>query len=93
MLTGILAKFRMAEWASTCMDRTYLQLRFELPSALASKIAFAGMAEDSNPLGSRGSPTVDVPEPSSLFARGSERYICRSCYLNVKTFRVSNFWH
>ena len=73
MLTGILAKFRMAEWASTCMDRTYLQLRFELPSALASKIAFAGMAEDSNPLGSGRSPTGDAAEPSSWLVHGRVR--------------------
>jgi len=76
MLTGILAKFRMAEWASTCMDCTYLQLRFELPSALVlitSKIAFAGMAEDSNPLGSGRSPTGDAAEPSSWLVHGRVR--------------------
>jgi len=66
----------MAEWASTCMDCTYLQLRFELPSALVlitSKIAFAGMAEDSNPLGSERLPIGDAAEPSSSFTRGGER--------------------
>ena len=40
MLTGNTWQFQMAEWAFSCKDRTYLQQRFELPSALTSDCHF-----------------------------------------------------
>jgi len=75
MPTGLLANFR---WQTRpVLVRTELTsshtLTYLLHLLTVLAIALAHMAEDSNPLGSRRSPTVDMLELSSLFTRGSER--------------------
>jgi len=69
MLTGILTNHR---WQSgPVLARTTLTSNHALSCLLhlliASVIALAGMAEDSNPLGSGRSQTVDAAGPSSQF--------------------------
>ena len=75
MLTGNTRQFQMV--SGLVLVRTVLTSSHALSCLLhllvASSIGLKGMTEDSDPLGSRRSPTGDAGRPSSPFTHGNER--------------------